>query len=163
MPYQIRKMNYQDLNAVTALLQANAQSQQGGLYGEYPKNKVEALYQASTNAIVALFNEQVIAIVFSFPVTSFSLPPIAQEINRRFPRITANNWFYGPVCIDSHFRGGTLLQDIYQYLCQLQSGHPIAFINSDNQRSLKAHEKIGMQLVEQFEFAGEKWWVVVGK
>lgn len=163
MNYLFRQMTLADINAVTSLLQENAESQQGGLYGEYPQKKVEAMYQSSTNALVATDQEHIIAVVFSFPVTSFSIPPIAQEINRRFPEITQNNWFYGPVCINKLHRGQSLLRDLYQHLCALQGGAPIAFINSENIRSLKAHQKIGMKVVENFEFQGKSWWIAKGQ
>ena len=71
MSYPLRKMTFADIKAVTSLLQENSQSQQGGLYGDYPHDKVEAMYQSSTNAIVATDQEQIIAVVFSFPVSSF--------------------------------------------------------------------------------------------
>lgn len=156
-------MTYNDINSVATLLQANSESQQGGLYGEYPQNKVEAMYQCSINTIVALNQENIVAVVFSFPVTSFSIPPIAQEINRRFPEITQNNWFYGPVCIDKTHRGKSLLKDLYQQICSLHGGHPIAFVNSENIRSLKAHQKLGMEIVKNIEFKGTSWWVIKGQ
>lgn len=156
-------MTYKDINSVATLLQANSESQQGGLYGEYPQNKVEAMYQYSINTIVALNQENIVAVVFSFPVTSFSIPPIAQEINRRFPEITQNNWFYGPVCIDKSHRGKSLLKDLYQKICSLHGGHPIAFVNSENIRSLKAHQKLGMEIVKNIEFKGTSWWVIKGQ
>lgn len=163
MHYIFRKMTYKDINSVATLLQANSESQQGGLYGEYPQNKVEAMYQYSINTIVALNQENIVAVVFSFPVTSFSIPPIAQEINRRFPEITQNNWFYGPVCIDKSHRGKSLLKDLYQKICSLHGGHPIAFVNSENIRSLKAHQKLGMEIVKNIEFKGTSWWVIKGQ
>lgn len=162
MHYIFRKMTYKDINSVATLLQANSESQQGGLYGEYPQNKVEAMYQYSINTIIAINQENIVAVVFSFPVTSFSIPPIAQEINRRFPEITQNNWFYGPVCIDKSHRGKSLLKDLYQQICSLHGGHPIAFVNSENIRSLKAHQKLGMEIVKNIEFKGTSWWVIKG-
>ncbi|WP_193014644.1 N-acetyltransferase [Proteus sp. FME41] len=162
MNYIFRKMTSKDISTVTHLLQANAESQQGGLYGEYPQNKVDAMYQSSTNTLVALYQENIVAVVFSFPVTSFSIPPIAQEINRRYPEITQNNWFYGPVCIEQSHRGKSLLKDLYQHICALHGGHPIAFVNSENIRSLKAHQKLGMEPIKNFEFKGKFWWVIKG-
>ncbi|MEQ5206763.1 MULTISPECIES: N-acetyltransferase [Proteus] len=162
MHYIFRKMTYKDINSVATLLQENSESQQGGLYGEYPQNKVEAMYQYSINTIIAINQENIVAVVFSFPVTSFSIPPIAQEINRRFPEITQNNWFYGPVCIDKSHRGKSLLKDLYQQICSLHGGHPIAFVNSENIRSLKAHQKLGMEIVKNIEFKGTSWWVIKG-
>ncbi|MEB6855429.1 N-acetyltransferase [Proteus cibi] len=163
MNYILQKMTAKDISAVARLLQKNSESQQGGLYGEYPLNKVEAMYQSSTNAIVALDQENIVAVVFSFPVTSFSLPPIAQAINQLFPDITQNNWFYGPVCIDQSHRGKSILKDLYQQICSLHGGHPIAFVNSENIRSLKAHQKLGMKVVKHFEFKGTSWWVIKGQ
>lgn len=163
MNYIFQKMTAKDISAVARLLQKNSESQQGGLYGEYPLNKVEAMYQSSTNAIVALDQENIVAVVFSFPVTSFSLPPIAQAINQLFPDITLNNWFYGPVCIDQSHRGKSILKDLYQQICSLHGGHPIAFVNSENIRSLKAHQKLGMKVVKHFEFKGTSWWVIKGQ
>ncbi|MDS0787772.1 N-acetyltransferase [Proteus vulgaris] len=163
MDYIFRKMTSKDISSVATLLQSNSESQQGGLYGEYPQNKVEAMYQSSTNTIVALNQENIVAVVFSFPVTSCSIPPIAQEINRRFPEITQNNWFYGPVCIDKSHRGKSLLSDLYQHICALYGGHPIAFVNGDNIRSLKAHQKLGMEIVKSIEFKGTSWWVIKGQ
>ncbi|OAT34817.1 acetyltransferase [Proteus myxofaciens] len=162
MNYTFRKMIYEDLSSVTQLLQANSTSQHGGLYGEYPYQKVEAMYQSSTNTIIALFNQKIVAVVFSFPVTSLSLPPIARQIHLQFPQITKNNWFYGPVCIDKRHRGKSLLLTIYQHICALQGGHPVAFINSENIPSLKAHKKIGMQPVTSFKFEDKLWWIMVG-
>lgn len=163
MNYIFQKMTAKDISAVALLLQANSESQQGGLYGEYPLNKVEAMYQNSTNVIVALYQENIIAVVFSFPVTSFSIPPIAQAINQYFPEITQNNWFYGPVCIDKSHRGKSLLKNLYQQICSLHGGHPIAFVNSENIRSLKAHQKLGMEVVKNFEFKGTSWWIIKGQ
>lgn len=163
MNYIFQKMTAKDISAVALLLQANSESQQGGLHGEYPLNKVEAMYQNSTNAIVALYQENIIAVVFSFPVTSFSIPPIAQAIHQRFPEITQNNWLYGPVCIDKSHRGKSLLKDLYQKICSLHGRHPIAFINCKNIRSLKAHQKLGMEVVKNFEFDGTSWWIVKGQ
>lgn len=156
-------MTAKDISAVALLLQANSESQQGGLHGEYPLNRVEAMYQNSTNAIVALYQENIVAVVFSFPVTSFSIPPIAQAIHQRFPEITQNNWLYGPVCIDKSHRGKSLLKNLYQKICSLHGGHPIAFINCKNIRSLKAHQKLGMEIVKNFEFDGTSWWIVKGQ
>lgn len=156
-------MTAKDISAVALLLQKNSESQQGGLYGEYPLNKVEAMYQSSTSAVVAFYQEKIVAVVFSFPVTSFSIPPVAQAINQRFPEITQNNWFYGPVCIDELHRGKSLLKDLYQQICSLHGGNPIAFINSENIRSLKAHQKLGMKLVKSFEFKDTSWWIIKGQ
>lgn len=86
MGYIFRKMVSKDISSVATLLQANSESQQGGLYGEYPQNKVEAMYQSSTNTIVALYQNNIVAVVFSFPVTSFSIPLLLKRLIDAFQK-----------------------------------------------------------------------------
>lgn len=66
MNYIFQKMTAKDISAVARLLQANSESQQGGLYGEYPLNKVETMYQSSTNAIVALYQKILLLLFLAF-------------------------------------------------------------------------------------------------
>ncbi|KPD02852.1 GNAT family N-acetyltransferase [Moellerella wisconsensis] len=168
MNITIRAMTLEDTAMVADLLQANSAIHHGGLFGEFPNAKVTGMYQSSLHSIIALDQSSshpnnVAGVLFSFPVNSPSLPPIAQEINRRFPAISQNNWFYGPVCIAEHYRGQSLLIRLYQQMCQQNSGQAVAFINSDNIASLKAHQKIGMQKVAEFELLNKRWLVMCGE
>ncbi len=156
-----RMMLLDDCPAVTQLLQANAQSQQGGLYGEYPANKVISMYKESLHTLVLLSDSHIIGVLFSFSPTSQTLPPVAQEIVHRFPKLIHNNWFYGPVCIDQAFRGKSLLTELYNEMCRLNSGIPIAFIDSKNPISLKAHQKMNMRILTQITFYANNWFIMV--
>lgn len=162
MNIEYRLMTQADCFDVTQLLQANAQSQQGGLLGEYPFAKVSAMFANSGSTIIAHDENKIAGVVFSFDIQSASLPPIALFIIEQYSAIIKNNWFYGPVCIDANYRGKNILKGLYNHICAYHTGKPIAFINADNTRSLAAHLKIGMNNVAQFEFQNMPYFLVIG-
>ncbi|HGN1705857.1 TPA: N-acetyltransferase [Providencia rettgeri] len=162
MNIQYRLMTQADCLDVAQLLQANAQSQQGGLLGEYHLSKVSAMFTNSTSTMIAHDENKIAGIVFSFDCQSASLPPIAHFIIEQHQAIIENNWFYGPVCIDTNYRGKNILKGLYNSICACHTGKPIAFINADNTRSLIAHLKIGMNTVAEFEFQNTPYFLVKG-
>ncbi|MBG5927434.1 MULTISPECIES: N-acetyltransferase [Providencia] len=155
-------MTQSDCPAVAQLLQSNSESQQGGLLGEYPQAKVNAMFSGSLTTVIARDGNKIIAVVFSFDPHSSSLPAIAHLIIKQHTEIIQNNWFYGPVCIDRNYRGKNILKILFDSVCSYNQGKPIAFINADNLRSLFAHKKIGMSNVTNFEFNGTPYHLMVG-
>lgn len=67
-------------------------------------------------------------------------------------------FFYGPVCIEKHLRGGGVLEGLYgEFLRQLAGRFDVGvlFISEDNARSLHAHiNKLGMEKISDIEFNG---------
>lgn len=162
MTFQYRLMKMTDCEEVTHLLQRNAQSQGGGLLGEFPLSKVESMFANSLRVIIAYERNHIVGVVFSFDVKSSALPPLAQYITQQFKTEINNSWFYGPVCIDAAYRGKNMLKPLYDAICAQQTGSPVAFINIDNIRSLKAHQKLGMREIAEFSFAGTRYYLVKG-
>ncbi|UXM94811.1 GNAT family N-acetyltransferase [Bartonella sp. HY329] len=156
-----RKMILADCQHVAPLLQKNSQSNHGGLFGEYPLKKVEGMFRTSLTTVIAQVGEQIAGVVFSFSVDSDGLPPVAKKIVELYPNLTRDDWFYGPVCIGEDFRGQGLLAKLCDKICSLNSGKAIAFINSDNIISLKAHEKIGFTEAGRFKLDDVDWFVLV--
>lgn len=160
MTMTIKLMTEQDLPRVAELLQANAASQNGGLLGEFPLEKVREMFTTSLSVVIAEQNGTIAGVVFSFPWNTNKLPPLVAYINQTFPDIVKNNWLYGPICIDQTFRGGTTLKSLFNGICAQNSGKAIAFINSDNARSLRAHEKLGMAAVAECTFDDTDYIIV---
>ncbi|EOV8086849.1 N-acetyltransferase [Providencia huaxiensis] len=156
-------MTQVDCPAVAQLLQSNSESQQGGLLGEYPQAKVNAMFAGSLTTIIARDANKIIAVVFSFDYHSSSLPPIAHLIIQQHADIIRGNWFYGPVCIDNDYRGKNILKNLFDEISSYNQGKPVAFINADNLRSLFAHKKIGMSNITDFEFDGTTYHLMIGK
>ena len=71
-------------------------------------------------------------------------------------RITADNSFqYGPVCIAKSFRGSGVFPQLFTTMrTNMAARYPlgITFINQINQRSLKAHQKLNLTTIDEFEF-----------
>jgi len=71
-------------------------------------------------------------------------------------RITATNSFqYGPVCIARSLRGSDAFPQLFATMREnMAAKYPIGttFINKVNQRSLKAHQKLDLTIIDEFEF-----------
>lgn len=156
----IEPMREKDLSQIITLLQANSASHNGGLLGDFTAEKVQTMIETSISVIVARNNDAIIGVVFSFSITGSDLPPLITHIHHQFPSLVKNNWLYGPVCIDENFRGGTILQSLFDKICSINKGKPIAFINNDNVRSIKAHAKLGMIRIADFDFKGTQYILV---
>lgn len=107
---------------------------------------------------------KVIAYVFAGTWEYFSQWAIFNFMIDRFPQLsfkngaitTQNSFQYGPVCIDKAYRGGTLLQEIFETMrLNFVNKYPISitFINKVNIPSTKAHtRKLGWEIIDEFEF-----------
>ncbi|GAA0328534.1 N-acetyltransferase [Morganella psychrotolerans] len=157
-----RLMTKEDCAQVTLLLQANAQSRQGGLLGEYPPGKVESMFTHSLHTVVAETGNTLVGVLFSFSPLAASVSPVTQQISQQFNELLENNWFYGPVCIDADYRGQGVLQSLYKTMCELNNGKPVAFINQDNVRSVQAHLKSGMREAGRFTCDGVPYLLMIG-
>lgn len=103
-----------------------------------------------------------------------NIPLVAAMLNH-FPNITYqekslavyNSFIYGPVCIDKEYRGKNILSALINKMLELllqknpQLELLTVLISSENQRSINAHKKLGMEKVGQFEFAGKIFWILV--
>ena len=73
-----------------------------------------------------------------------------------------NSYQYGPVCIDSDYRGKGVLQELFRYSArQMNARYPIliTFINHVNQRSFAAHtKKVGLEVIKDFSFNGNRYY-----
>jgi hypothetical protein len=68
---------------------------------------------------------------------------------------TANSFQYGPVCIERAWRGSGAFPQLFQAMrSSLAANYPIGitFINQINQRSLKAHRKLDLEIIDEFRF-----------
>lgn len=160
---QYRLMDLEDSPKVAHLLQANAPSNHGDLLGEFPLPKVKSMLTGSSGTIIAVTAQDIIGVVFSFSPSSTTLPPIALFILEQFSDLMKNNWLYGPVCINKNYRGKNILKSLYDKVCALHTGKPVAFINAQNLRSLAAHQKLGMSIAANFIFDEIEYYLVIGR
>lgn len=159
---RVREYHKSDIEQITALLQANSQAQGGMLYGNFPLAKVTTMCQSALLCLIAEEAGDIVGVVFSFALDSKTLPPIALEIKRRYPKEIQDNWFYGPVCLAENQRGKGMLAELYHQLMARLYGLPIAFINVENRVSLRAHTRLGMRELGTFDLEGKAWVALIG-
>lgn len=94
---------------------------------------------------------------------------IIQTMGKHLPSFSFNNHaltmentcHYGPVCIDEAFRGGDILTQLFEAIQQFYaSNYPfvITFINKQNERSARAHnKKTPLSIVGEFDFNGNQY------
>ncbi len=67
-------------------------------------------------------------------------------------------YMYGPICVAAEERGKGLAQAMFSELRRLVPAREgILFIRSNNQASLRAHEKMGMRKVASFLFGASEF------
>lgn len=96
--------------------------------------------------------------------------PLFQQMIADLPNVTycgktlnkQNSYQYGPVCIDTAYRGKGVLGSLFQYSTnQMSNRYPIliTFINQVNERSFAAHtKKAGLEVIKTFSFNGNNYY-----
>jgi len=80
-----------------------------------------------------------------------------------------SDWFAciaGPVCIDAALRGQGVLKmlyDCFYNIAPVQYELATVFVSVDNPRSIMAHEKPGMRIVDEFDFNSRQHVIMAGK
>ncbi len=99
----------------------------------------------------------------------FALPRTLVE---RFPHVTfegklLSEWktcICGPACVDREWRGKGIVERLYEKCFELlPTDYELAviFVSTDNPRSIRAHEKLGMVVLDNFVF-NERDFVIMG-
>lgn len=118
---------------------------------------------AQTGAFVADVDGEIQGYLFAGTWTYFSQWAIFPYMVSRFPNlsfqgqaITAENSFqYGPICVARSHRGSPLFPQMFKTMCHhFAHRFPIGitFINKRNGRSLAAHQKLDLTIIDEFEF-----------
>ena len=74
---------------------------------------------------------------------------------------TKNSYQYGPVAVHSDYRGTNVFPNLFEFSrIQMKERYPImiTFVNQINPRSVRAHEKIGLDLIKEFEFNNNQYY-----
>jgi hypothetical protein len=95
------------------------------------------------------------------PLIAFMLKRLKDVCLEARPISSFSLFIYGPVCIDKEARGQGVLEGLFRVMREsLKNNYEvaIAFVSNRNPRSLHAHTaKLGMSVVDEFEFKGEKY------
>jgi len=154
----IAKATDTDLDGILELQAMNQANRGGALASSLPRERILAMMRAMP-LIVAREGAQVVGFLLTAP----------REMNIDFPLVKAmldaypgspDTYIYGPICVTQEERGHGLAQEMFDHLRRLEPGREgILFVGKDNEASMHAHLKMGMQQVATFEHDGHAFAV----
>ncbi len=138
----------------------------------FSENKLKKLIEEENSMAVACDGDKVVgfagAASWHFWRTWPVFHPMIEDLpNIKYKEIVLsvdNSYQYGPVCIDKDYRGTEVLPNLFE--CSrllMKDRYPISvtYVDQENQRSFQAHSrKLGLDIVKQFEFHGNKLFVL---
>jgi hypothetical protein len=132
----------------------------------HSKNRVHGIYVACQGKeIIGYLMAQSVEIAIGSPLIAYMLSRLKEFIYEGAPLLSSKLFVYGPVCIDREHRGQKILDELFNLMLQTLQGEydvGIAFVSALNPRSYNAHKnKLGMQIADEFEFNGQKYWTLV--
>jgi hypothetical protein len=151
-------------------LPAEVQSVEGFVYAEHTLPLLRRMAAESPQAI-ALSAGRVVGYCLSLPLSLQaevpSLAPMFEQFGRcvyRGKPLSAYRFVVGgQVCVDREHRGQGLLARLYEQLrvsvgqgCDLC----VTEIATRNQVSVRAHERMGFEVISTYSAAGEEWVIV---
>lgn len=96
------------------------------------------------------------------------LKPMFEEINRlsyQGNKLNEVDYFViGQCCVKKGYRGQGVFQDLYKKMREYLSPHfkyVITEIATRNPRSIRAHEKVGFEVIHEFEDETDHWAIVI--
>jgi L-amino acid N-acyltransferase YncA len=107
--------------------------------------------------IVARRDGKVVGYMVAASLAAKTHVAIVQDMLRNYPA-SPGCYSYGPVCVAGSERGKGLAGLMFAVLReQLPGRSAMTFIRSDNAASLRAHEKMGLRILGEFENGGERY------
>lgn len=149
----IRAAEISDIEGIISLQSANQASQGGLLSGQMDKEQIREM-MSDMPQIVAVIDNEVAGFLLttSKTIQKRQNVPIVNTMLLSYSG-TPDAYIYGPICIIKDQRGKGLAQRMFnELLKRMPSREGILFIRNDNDPSLRAHEKMGMQKVGSFNF-----------
>lgn len=154
----IGRASWNDLDGIVALQAANQPEHGGTLSAYLPYSKIAAMMREMP-LIVACRDNRITGYLMTSSRAMNADVPIISAMLTAYPG-TADAYVYGPICVSAEERGKGLAQAMFSELRRLEPVREgILFIRCDNEASLRAHSKMGMSQVAEFEFDGNKFAV----
>jgi hypothetical protein len=129
-------------------------------------NKGLAIFAAKDNdQLLGFLVTQTVDTAISSSLVSTMIKRFPEALYRARPLSGYRAFIYGPVCVDKLHRGQGILESMFNVMLQTLKGQydvGVAFVSKRNPRSFHAHhDKLGMQVVDTFEFNEERYSTLV--
>ena len=156
---RVRRAGTVDVAAVSALLVENGVERGGSLVGNWELPEIQMRIARGDAIYLAEYGDRLVGVLVTEERDNVTNPRILAMLDA-WPG-GAGAYVYGPVCVDSAARGKGVLAKLYEQLIRDRpDGEAILFIRSSNELSLKAHLRLGLREVAQFQLSGESYRVL---
>jgi hypothetical protein len=120
---------------------------------------------------IALDGDEVIGYAMAASWEYWSAWPLFQYMIQDLPTMeylgqklnTDNSYQYGPICVDKKYRSSDVFPNLFEFSRrEMINRYPImvTFINSINPRSLRAHEKLELDIIKPFDFNNNHYYAL---
>ncbi|PSH04922.1 MAG: GNAT family N-acetyltransferase [Acidobacteria bacterium] len=150
----VRIASKEDVHGIVELQKANQIAQGGTLATKLEPHQVEEMMEDMPQ-IVACRDDKVVGFLLttSLAVHKKQPVPILEEMLQAYPHAESDAYIYGPICVSKQERGKGLAKLMFERLLEEEPGRQgVLFIRGDNDSSLRAHKKMGMNKVAEFKF-----------
>jgi len=138
-----------DISGILALQEPNLPDSGGSLSLRLTEDWFKQAV-ADKSVVVGRRTDKVVGYVLGTSLAAKAHVPIIQAMLRTFPP-PPNCYLYGPVCVAETERGKGLAGAMFKELQTQMNGRPaMTFVIADNDSSLRAHDKMGMQRLGTF-------------
>jgi hypothetical protein len=149
----IGKATEADLEGILALQAANQIKRGGMLSAELPRLRIAEMMHRMP-LIVARRDRRVTGFLMTTTRTMNAELPVVLAMFRAYSG-SLDAYVYGPICVDPAERGKSLAAAMFAELRRLEPGREgVLLIRIDNEASLRAHKRMGMQEVARFKLDG---------
>lgn len=173
------KLSSATLNDIDEVLELHAKYQidsishedkkDGFVTTSFTKEQLAKVINEEQGLFIARKNDKVVAYVMCGSWKFCSIWPIFTQMVQDLPKLsylgqtitTENSYQYGPVCVDKSVRGSGVLEALFDFAREeMSQRYPImvTFINKINQRSFKAHTRLGLEVIAEFSFNNNHYY-----
>ena len=148
-----------DIPGILALQDANLIENGGNLSVRLPADWYERAMQ-DMPLVVARRDDTVVGYVVATSLAAQMHIPIVQTMMAKYPA-PRDCFIQGPVCVAASERGKGLVGLMFAAMrTRLPNRAAVTFIRSDNAPSVRAHAKMGICQLGEFEYGGERYTAV---
>lgn len=135
----------------------------------FTEDQFQELIEKENGLAIACNGDEIIGYAMAASWEYWSVWPLFQHMIKDLPDTeymgeilsVENSYQYGPIAVHTDYRGTDVFPNLFEFSrTQMKERFPIliTFINQINPRSARAHEKLGLDLIKEFEFNNNHYY-----
>lgn len=135
----------------------------------FSKEQFQELIEKENGLAIACDGDKIVGYAMAASWDYWSTWPLFQHMIKDLPHTEymgqslsiENSYQYGPIAVHKDYRGSDVFPNLFEFSrTQMKNKYPIliTFINKINPRSYKAHKKLGLDIIKEFEFNNNQYY-----